>query len=480
MIAEALPMDYSIDLSPSPKQIAFMAARCKHVAYGGARGGGKSWAVRAKAVLLALRFPGIKILIVRRTLTTLRNNHVIPLKLMLHGIAHYNKNEAVFEFERQGDEILPSTIKFEYCDNEGHRDNFQGKEYDVVFIDEATQLEEAWIRDIQLTCRGANDFPKRIYYTMNPGGPSHQYFKRLFIDRVYEPEENPEDFLFIQALVYDNKILLSKQPEYEQMLKTLPPKLRKAWLEGDWDIFEGQFFEEFANRPAQYGTRQWTHVIPAKGFRVPASWPIYRSLDWGYNKPYSAAWYCVDFDGVVYRIAELYGVKRMGGKALPDEGVREPPNVVFDKIAQMEREHPLLAGHRVTSGVADPAIWDAQTGESLAEVASRYGLMYTPGDHARIPGWMQIHYRLQFDESGYPRFYVLDSCTEFIRTIPTLVYDEHRPEDLDTKGEDHAADEWRYFCMSRPIKPLLAVGEYRPKYNNDPLNQFDTKRGARG
>ena len=459
-------------LKPSPKQIAFMAAKRKHVAYGGARGGGKSWAVRAKAVLLALRYPGIKILIVRRTLTTLRNNHVIPLKMLLHGIATYNKNEAMFEFERQGDEILPSTIKFEYCDNESHRENFQGKEYDVIFIDEATQLQEAWIKDIQLTCRGANDFPKRIYYTMNPGGASHGYFKRIFIDKVFEEEENPDDYEFIQALVYDNKALLEKQPEYVQILKTLPPKLRKAWLEGDWDIFEGQFFEEFANRPAQADTRQWTHVIPAKDFVLPKTWTVYRSFDWGYNKPFSCGWWAVDYDGRIYRIAELYGVKRMNNKAIADEGVKQTPDMVFSRIAKMEKEHPLLAGHRIEYGVADPAIWDSQTGESIADTAAKYGIHFVKGDHQRIPGWMQCHYRLQFDAEGYPRMYVLDSCKDFIRTVPTLVYDEHNPEDLDTKGEDHAADEWRYFCMSRPIQPILEPGVYEPMYNSDPLNMF--------
>ena len=121
-------------------------------------------------------------------------------------------------------------------------------------------------------------------------------------------------------------------------------------------------------------------------------------------------------------------------------------------------------------GVADPAIWDASRGESVADTAARYGVFFTPGDNERIAGWMQCHYRLQFDEDGYPRMYVFNTCRAFIRTIPTLIYDEHRAEDLDTKMEDHVADEWRYFCMSRPIKPIRAVKEQRILF--DPLDMM--------
>ena len=106
-------------------------------------------------------------------------------------------------------------------------------------------------------------------------------------------------------------------------------------------------------------------------------------------------------------------------------------------------------------GIADPAIWDSSRGESIADTAMKYGIFFTPGDHQRLPGWMQCHYRLQFDEEGYPRCYIFSTCKHFLRTIPKLTYDPQRPEDLDTTGEDHIADEWRYLCMSRPVAPLL-------------------------
>ena len=120
--------------------------------------------------------------------------------------------------------------------------------------------------------------------------------------------------------------------------------------------------------------------------------------------------------------------------------------------------------------MADPAIWDASRGESVAHTAARYGVYFTPGDNERIAGWMQCHYRLQFDENGYPRMYVFKNCRAFIRTVPLMLYSQTRPEDLDTAMEDHVCDEWRYFCMSRPVKPMMQA--QTAAVWSDPLNQL--------
>ena len=119
--------------------------------------------------------------------------------------------------------------------------------------------------------------------------------------------------------------------------------------------------------------------------------------------------------------------------------------------------------------MADPSIWDGSRGLSIAETAARWGIHFVPGENRRIPGWMQCHYRLQFDERGYPRMYVFDSCAAFIRTVPLLQYSKTAPEDLDTGQEDHAADEWRYACMSRPVTPLRGAAEESPVI--DPLKR---------
>ena len=439
-----------------PKQWLFMTDKHRHIAYGGARGGGKSWAVRAKGKLLALRYPGIKILIVRRTMPELRNNHIDQLRTELKGFSKYNQTEKIFRFPNG------SSIAFGYCAKDNDLYQYQGAEYDVIFIDEAAQLREEWIKKINACVRGANSFPKRTYYTLNPGGPSHGYFKRLFVDRIFNPDEYPEDYSFIQAKVTDNKALLREQPDYIRSLENLPPKLRAAWLDGRWDVYEGQFFEDFVNNPDGYQTRQGTHVIDP--FEIPSGWTICRSYDFGYGKPFSCAWWAVDYDGVIYRILELYGCTQT-----PNEGVKWTPDKQFAEIAKIERQHPWLKGKDIT-GIADPAIWDASRGESIEQTAARHGVYFTKGDNERIAGWMQCHYRLQFDENGYPRMYVFRNCEAFIRTIPILVYDEHKVEDLDTSMEDHVADEWRYFCMSRPIRPMQTAPA-QPIWA-DPLNQM--------
>ena len=439
-----------------PKQTLFLKDKHRHIAYGGARGGGKSWAVRTKSKLLAFRYPGIKILIVRKTYKELQNNHIEQLTAELAGFAKYNRSDKMFRFPNG------STISFGYCAKEGDLGQYQGAEYDVVFIDEAGQLQESWIRKINLCVRGTNGFPKRTYYTLNPGGPGHAYFKRVFVDRNFNPDEDPNDYFFIQAKVEDNKALMDTQPDYLRELENLPPTLRAAWKDGRWDVYEGQFFEDFRDDPEHYQDRRWTHVI--EPFEIPDGWTICRSYDFGYGKPFSCAWWAVDYDGTIYRIMELYGCTRT-----PNEGVKWTPDKQFEEIHKTEMQHPWLKGKSII-GVADPAIWDASRGESVADTAARYGVFFTPGDNERIAGWMQCHYRLQFDEDGYPRMYVFNTCRAFIRTIPLLIYDEHKVEDLDTTMEDHVADEWRYFCMSRPIKPIRAVKEQRILF--DPLDMM--------
>lgn len=467
---------------PNPKQRRFMKDKHRYVAYGGARGGGKSFIAMWMAILFALCFPGIRICIVRKTLDELRNNYIYKMIPILHGIAKYNKSEKIFTFPNG------STIKFEYCACDSDLDHFQGAEYDVLFIDEACLLQEEWIDKIDACTRGVHfdpatglpiprKYPNRTYYMLNPGGPSHAYFKRLFIDKRYSEEEVPENYSFIQALVTDNKVLMEQNPDYYNTLRRLPPKLRKAWLEGEWDVFEGQFFEELRLEPDVQAAvaagcnedketlrkdRRWVHVIDP--FEIPPGWKIYRSFDWGYSRPFSCGWWAVDYDGVIYRILELYGCTDT-----PNEGVKWIPETVFKTIRQIETEHRWLKGKRIL-GVADPAIWNAERGVSIAETAQKYGVYFEPGDHERLAGWMQVHYRLAFDENGFSMMYVFNTCKAFIRTMPTLMYDQHKPEDLDSDGEDHVADEVRYLAMARPIKPRDVIAP--SKFNQGPLHQI--------
>lgn len=454
--------------SPSPKQKLFLKDTHRYVAYGGARGGGKSWAVRVKAILLCLFWGGIKILIVRQSYKELMNNHILPLLSILGGIAKYNRSDKMFTFPNG------STITFGYCANDSDLGQYQGAEYDVIFIDEACLLSEYQIKSISACNRGVNKFPKRIYYTLNPGGQSHGYFKRLFIDRHYESAENPDNYSFIQSLVTDNYALMREQPEYLEQLKTLPPKLREAWLNGRWDIFEGMFFEDFRTEvdvaaAAEIGLtpeqaleeHRFTHVI--EPFEPDLNWTFYRSYDYGYGKPFSCCWWAVDYDGTAYQIEELYGCTDT-----PNEGVKWTPDKQFSRIREIEEEHPYLKGRKIY-GVADPSIWDGSRGESVNDAALRNYIEFSKGINARIPGWMQMHYRFMFDKVGRAKMYIFNNCKNTIRTLPLMMFDEHKPEDLDTTLEDHIADAIRYFCMARPIKPEKKIVGGR-KIAFDPLN----------
>lgn len=422
---------------PNARQTLFFTDRHRYVAFGGARGGGKSWAVRVKAIGMAFEYPGIRMVIVRRSYPELRQNHIEPLLSMLSpGLFDYNDSRKEMLFP------TGSKLSFRFLANDADVLTFQGAEYDVIFLDEATQLTESQFQALTACLRGANSFPKRFYLTCNPGGVGHAWVKRLFIDRHYKEGERGEDYSFIRSRLTDNTALMRSDPDYLHRLEALPPKLRRAWLEGDWNIFEGQFFEEFTDDPAHYADRRFTHVIDP--FPPPLSWPLFRSFDFGYAKPFSAAWWTADEEGTLYRILELYG---WNGSA--NEGARWEPERIFSEIASIEREHEWLRGRTIT-GVADPSIWDASRGESVAETAARHGVYYSPGDNHRVAGWMQLHNRLKFDSEGCPSLYVFSCCKAARRTLPLLEYDPHKPEDLNSEGEDHAADEMRYFVMSFP------------------------------
>jgi phage terminase large subunit len=221
---------------PSEKQKLFLTADKKYIAFGGSRGGGKSFAVRMKAILLCLNYKGIKVMVVRKTYPELTENHIKPLVETLR-CYHPDKEQRLAAYNDSKKEITfpnGSTILFKYCDTDKDAERFQGTEIDVLFIDEATHQSEERFKKLIACVRGVNDFPKRIYLTCNPGGVGHQWVKRLFIDRKYQPGENADEYMFIKSSVFDNKALLESNPDYVKQLESLPPKLKRAWLDGDF------------------------------------------------------------------------------------------------------------------------------------------------------------------------------------------------------------------------------------------------------
>ncbi len=447
---------------PQPRQAAFMARPEDEALYGGAAGGGKSEALVIEA-LRQVHIPHYKGLILRKTypeLTELidKSYHYYPLTV--RG-ARYKESTHTWYFP-SGAKIIFGSMQ-----HEKDRYKYQGQAYDFIAFDEMTHF--SWNEYSYLSSRNrANGPGTRCYMrgTANPGGVGHGWVKERFItpappmttvwseSEVRFPDGHTErqrrSRVFVPAAVFDNPKLLQNDPGYLGSLAALPDAERRALLYGDWDSFSGQVFNEWRNDPAHYRDRLWTHVV--EPFEPPVQWTYYRSFDWGYSKPFSVGWWAVDYDGRAYRILEYYGCQ--AGR--PDTGLQLTAAEVFSHVAEVERTHPYLAGRRIL-GVADPSIWNAESGESIAEVAARCRVYFQKGDNARIPGWMQLHNRLRFDERGRPMMQVFSTCVDLIRTLPALVYSVHRVEDVDTTQEDHAADEARYFCMMRPITPRPAA-----------------------
>ncbi|MBX6361977.1 MAG: hypothetical protein IRZ03_18125 [Acidobacterium ailaaui] len=409
---------------PNPRQIEFFKATAKHIAYGGARGGGKSWAMRRKFVLLALKYPDLKLLLLRRTLPELRENHVMPLMRELYGFARYKEQDKMFIFPNG------SRIVLGYCDAEKEVYRYQGHEYDVIGLEEATHFTEA-MRDFFETCNRSTrtDFKPRMYYTSNPGGVGHAWFKRLFIDRQFKVTENPDDYVFITAKVYDNTVLMQANPEYVKTLENLPDDLREAFLHGNWDVFAGQYFREW---------RRDTHVI--EPFYIPREWMRFCSIDWGYNDPCAVYWHAVN-DSHVYTYRELYITQTNASD-------------VAKRILELSQ------GERIEYTVASPDMWhkrgtalskDGQMkGESIAEIFMDSGVYLEKADNDRIQGWNRMREYMKIAPDGQPYWLIFNTCHNLIRTLPQLIHDERNVEDVADGIEDHAAESCRYGLMSRP------------------------------
>lgn len=409
---------------PSERQREFFLSRARHTAYGGARGGGKSWAMRRKFILLALRYPGLNLLLLRRTLPELRENHLIPMQRELYGFAVYNSAERVFRFPNG------SRIKLGYCDTMQDVYQYQGQEYAVIGLEEATHFTEEQMRFLT-TCNRTTrkDFSPRMYYTCNPGNVGHAWVKRLFIDRLYAENENPNDYLFIPARIYDNKVLLDADPNYIRQLEALPEELRRAHLDGDWDVHAGQYFREFSRD---------RHVI--EPFEIPSWWRRFRSMDWGYNDPCCVLWHAVDGESRVYTYRELYVRETRAGE-----------------VASMVLE--LSRGESISYTVASPDMWQKRgavlsgaggfEGETLAELFTSSGLSLTPADNSRVPGWNRVRDYLAVAPDGRPNWLCFSDCRNLIRQLPALQFDQHNREDA-ADGDDHAPEALRYALMSRP------------------------------
>ena len=403
--------------TPNERQKRFFASRARYTAYGGARGGGKSWALRRKLVGLCLCYPKIRCLLIRRSYAELKSNHVRPLCEEYGLLITYREGEKTLYFPNG------STIALGYCASNRDVLRYQGQEYDVIAIDEATQLSEYQFSVFKACLRGVGDVPRRMYLTCNPGGIGHAWVKRLFVDRDFRADEDPNDYRFIPAQVYDNPVLLSADPEYVRQLESLPRKMKDAWLYGRWDVFEGQFFPEFLPE---------LHVCAPKA--IPNELYRYVAMDYGFDM-LAALLMGVDRTGNLFVIREI---------CEPDLTLREAA----------ERVAALCHGQNAEYVVASPDLWNRRqdSGKSGFEV-----MQAVPGmppmcraDNRRVPGWRILREYLK-PRDGQPTLRISAECPVLIRSLPALLCDAIHPEDA--SGEPHAVthapEALRYAVMSR-------------------------------
>ncbi len=414
--------------TPNEKQRRFFASRKKYIAYGGSRGGGKSWALRRKLILMACRYAGLRCLIVRRTFPELRENHILPMRSELEGYARYSEAAKCFTFPNG------SRLKLGYCNSESDVLQYQGQEYDIIAIDEATQLTEYQFNTLKACVRGANGFPKRMYLTCNPGGVGHGWVKRLFLDRQYREGERGSDYEFIPATVYDNDVLLEKDPEYVRQLESLPSEMKQAWLYGRWDLFEGQYFREFSRD---------IHVC--EPFAIPPEWRRFAAFDYGFDC-FAALLLAVDFEGR----CTVYGEFCRSGLTLSQAA------------GELER---LCEGEGVEYAAASPDLWSRRQESGYSGVEIMQSAAAIPplirADNRRIDGWRVVREYLKVQEGGTARLQMFSTCSELIRCLPLLTFDRRRPEDASDEPHaiTHAPEALRYALMSRACPPAALERE---------------------
>jgi hypothetical protein len=422
----------------SGPQEAFVNCPAFDVLYGGARGGGKTDAMLGDWALHANRFgQHARGLFVRREIPQL-DAAIARSKAIYYPLgAEWGEQAKRWTFPNG------AMLNFRPLEREDDAEKYQGHEYTRIYAEELTNwASSGGVDRLKATLRSSAGVPVGFRASANPGGVGHLWVKQRYVDPApFGMElltgEGGQARVFIPAKLSDNRILTDADPGYADRLKTAgSASLVRAWLNGDWDIVEGAFFDTWSASK---------HVV--RPFEIPKTWPRFRSMDWGSARPFSVGWWAVAMDakdniprGCLVRYREWYGAKSA------NVGLKMTADDVALGIKQRE------VGDTVTHGVCDPAMSKEDGGPSIMQRMALKGVHWRPADNSRVAGWDQVRARLN-GEDGKPMVVTFSTCVDSVRTLPALQHDRSRPEDVDTDGEDHAGDEWRYACMSRPYKP---------------------------
>lgn len=462
-------------------QTSLLECPCFEVFYGGARGGGKTessigdWLQHS--ALYGEHAIGI---FVRRRLTQLAEVIARTKQLFSKLGAKYHEQSKTWTMANG------ARLKFVYLEKDRDAEEYQGHSYTRVYVEEVTNFPSPGpIDKLRATLRSGAGVPCGMRLTGNPGGPGHNWVKARYIDpnpqgylviwEEIELEIDGEtrkvklDRVFIPSKLKDNRLLLVNDPTYVLRLRQSGSEaLVRAWLNGDWDIVDGAFFDEWNEEIHVLDHKEWLPRIPQSAHR-------FRAFDWGSAKPFSVGWYAISDGewglprGALLRFQEWYGAKA------PNVGLKMTADLVAAGIR--EREKSMVGVPKY--GVADPSIFIRNGGPSIAESMLIKGVNWRRADNKRQAGAEAVRQRL-VGENGRPMLYFLDTCEDAIRTLPVLQHDEDDPEDVDTDAEDHAYDEIRYACMSRPWVPRkVEAAPALPRNPNEfTINQLIAQRTA--
>jgi phage terminase large subunit len=434
--------------TPTPRAVQFHLNPTPNLFFGGAAGGAKSYTARHDAYMRLLTLPGSKLLLLRRKFTELTDNHINDAqrevgRMREAGIpVRYLKDERKVIVERKGQD--DAWLRFGHCENEGDEEQYLSSAYEAVYLDEAATFTQKQAMGVQSRLRSTLSDLCMFRCLSNPGGAQTLWLKRFFIDRAVGPEEHegyqPEEWAFISSKLWDNPYYMDPDgtwSKYARRLQGYGPERARQMLDGDFDVIAGQFFGEF---------RRDLHVADLGKVDPDIQW--FRCLDWGYNAPGVCYWVACLPDGRLY-VAHEYVFRQ---------------TIAADVAAEIRRQ-TLALGCQVRYTAADPAMFNktGHIGESMAETFAKHGVPLKPANHDREIGWQRVRHWLKPAPDGRPWLVISPACGYLVRTLPALVSDEHKPDDVDTEGDDHGADALRYGLMSRPAPTVFSTERPAPR-----------------